>query len=115
VLWSKGYGGTSVADLVQASGVNKFGLYAEFRDKHGLFVETLRYYTLIDAAPHDVVVRTIVTDHEKRLELREQRLRTSAADGDIWALPISPFQRSKSTTARTFSFCCNNAIGNPLR
>jgi len=44
VFWKRGFSDTSVHDLERATGVNKSGLYAEFRDKEDLFVESLRYY-----------------------------------------------------------------------
>jgi len=44
VFWKRGFADTSVQDLERATGVNKSGLYAEFRDKEDLFVESLRYY-----------------------------------------------------------------------
>jgi TetR/AcrR family transcriptional regulator, copper-responsive repressor len=44
VFWSKGYSATVVQDLEKATGVFKSGLYAEFKDKTEIFVETLKYY-----------------------------------------------------------------------
>lgn len=44
VFWQKGYAETSVRDLELATGVNKSGLYSEFRDKLDLFLEALRWY-----------------------------------------------------------------------
>ena len=44
VFWKHGFSDTSLQDLEQATGVNKSGLYSEFRDKEDLFVECLRYY-----------------------------------------------------------------------
>jgi AcrR family transcriptional regulator len=44
VFWKHGFADTSLQDLEQATGVNKSGLYAEFRDKEDLFVACLRYY-----------------------------------------------------------------------
>jgi AcrR family transcriptional regulator len=44
VFWRRGFSDTSVQDLERATGVNKSGLYSEFRDKEDLFVESLRYY-----------------------------------------------------------------------
>lgn len=46
VFRRKGYEGASVQDLVDATGVNRFGLYDTFGDKHGLFLEALRRYHL---------------------------------------------------------------------
>src|SRR6202453_4644652 len=44
VFWKHGFADTSLQDLERATGVNKSGLYAEFRDKDDLFVECLRHY-----------------------------------------------------------------------
>jgi AcrR family transcriptional regulator len=44
VFWKHGFADTSLQDLERATGVNKSGLYAEFRDKEDLFVECLRHY-----------------------------------------------------------------------
>jgi TetR/AcrR family transcriptional regulator, copper-responsive repressor len=44
VFWQHGFAETSVQELEQATGVNKSGLYAEFKGKDDLFVASLRRY-----------------------------------------------------------------------
>jgi len=44
VFWKQGFAGTSLQDHERATGVNKSGLYTEFRDKEDLFLECLRHY-----------------------------------------------------------------------
>lgn len=44
VFWEKGYWDTSISDLVNATGVQRYGLYQSFGDKHGLFLEALERY-----------------------------------------------------------------------
>lgn len=44
VFWRKGYEATSVADLVEALGVNRGSLYATFKDKRALFLAALERY-----------------------------------------------------------------------
>jgi TetR/AcrR family transcriptional repressor of nem operon len=44
VFWAKGYFGTSIDDLVNATGVSRYGLYGEFGDKNGLFLAALAHY-----------------------------------------------------------------------
>ena len=44
VFWTHGYSDASLQDLERATGVNKSGLYTEFRDKEDLFVACLRHY-----------------------------------------------------------------------
>lgn len=44
VFWQKGYADTSIDDLVEATGVSRYGLYGEFGSKHGLFLASLDHY-----------------------------------------------------------------------
>ncbi|HEX4076614.1 MAG TPA: TetR/AcrR family transcriptional regulator [Candidatus Acidoferrales bacterium] len=44
VFWKRGFADTTLQELERATGVNKSGLYTEFRDKEDLFVACLRHY-----------------------------------------------------------------------
>jgi TetR/AcrR family transcriptional repressor of nem operon len=44
VFWERGYEATSIEDLVQGMGINRFSLYSTFGDKHQLFVAVLERY-----------------------------------------------------------------------
>ncbi|MEO1247886.1 MAG: TetR/AcrR family transcriptional regulator [Pseudomonadota bacterium] len=44
VFWSRGYGQTSVSDLVAATGLKPGSLYAAFGSKRGVFLEVLDAY-----------------------------------------------------------------------
>ncbi|WP_434362043.1 TetR/AcrR family transcriptional regulator [Parasalinivibrio latis] len=44
LFWEKGYAETSVSDLVERLGINRFSLYSTYGDKHTLYHETLEYY-----------------------------------------------------------------------
>ena len=44
VFWEKGYRHTTVEDLVEGTGVQRYGLYESFGDKHGLFLAALERY-----------------------------------------------------------------------
>jgi TetR/AcrR family transcriptional regulator, copper-responsive repressor len=44
VFWRCGFADASLQQLELVTGVNKSGLYAEFKDKEDLFVQSLRYY-----------------------------------------------------------------------
>jgi AcrR family transcriptional regulator len=44
VFWKYGFADTTLQQLERATGVNKSGLYTEFRDKEDLFVACLRHY-----------------------------------------------------------------------
>ncbi len=44
VFWHKGFADTSIDDLVNATGVSRYGLYDEFGSKRGLFNAVLKNY-----------------------------------------------------------------------
>lgn len=44
LFWEKGFANTSVADLVQRLGINRFSLYNSFGDKQALYAAALQRY-----------------------------------------------------------------------
>lgn len=44
VFWKKGYNGTSMDELVTATGLSRSSIYDTFGDKHGLYVKALEHY-----------------------------------------------------------------------
>lgn len=44
LFWERGFAGTSIDDVVQASGVSRSSLYAAFPDKTALFLATIEHY-----------------------------------------------------------------------
>lgn len=49
VFWKRGYEGASMKNLTEAMGINSPSLYAEFGDKHGLYLEAIDRYANNDA------------------------------------------------------------------
>ncbi len=44
IFWEKGYAATSIRDIVEKTGVNQFGIYSFYGDKHRLFLAVLDRY-----------------------------------------------------------------------
>lgn len=44
LFWSKGYEGTSLADIMTATGLNKGSLYAAFGDKRSMYLKAFAHY-----------------------------------------------------------------------
>jgi len=44
LFWKNGYETTSMQMLEKEMGINKFSIYASFGNKHGLFLESIKYY-----------------------------------------------------------------------
>lgn len=66
LFWKHGYEGTSVQDLVEATGVSRAGLYAVFGNKEGLFNAAIDRYMsggvgrmILDAPPDEPVARLL--------------------------------------------------------
>ncbi len=45
LFWEKGFKATSIGDIVKATGLNKYSMYEEFKNKEGLFKAALSNYT----------------------------------------------------------------------
>jgi TetR/AcrR family transcriptional regulator, copper-responsive repressor len=52
LFWQKGLAEATLQDLEKATGVNKSGLYREFKDKDDIFLESLRYYLKARGTEH---------------------------------------------------------------
>lgn len=44
LFWTKGYHGSSIHDLVEATGLSRSSLYGTFEDKHKFYVAALKHY-----------------------------------------------------------------------
>lgn len=44
LFWAQGYGDTSIEDIVESTGVSRYGLYNVFGSKRELFIKALRRY-----------------------------------------------------------------------
>ena len=51
LFWRRGYEGTSIQDLVEATGINRGSIYGTFGDKRRLFLAVLDHYTEKVAKP----------------------------------------------------------------
>lgn len=75
LFWSRGYEGTSVNDLTEATGLAKPSLYAAFGDKESLYGKVLqRYATLVEASQ-----RAVLEDEADVWKALEALLRHSAS------------------------------------
>lgn len=92
VFWRQGYEKTSVDDLVQATGVNRYGLYDVFGSKHGLFVAALERYR-----------RSVISEAIRELEEPDAGLDA------IRAVFERLVRRARSGEARDGCLLCNTA------
>lgn len=63
VFWTRGYEGASVKNLTEAIGINAPSLYAEFGDKHELYLQAIDRYANNDACAPLVALEQIEDIH----------------------------------------------------
>lgn len=104
----KGYNGTSMDDLVHATGLSRSSIYDTFGDKHGLFLKSLNHYrgsqqgdlekqcARTDSPKKkiryifDYVIRDILADKEcKGCLMVNMTMELSAVDKDVAAIAVS--------------------------
>lgn len=108
VFCEKGYNGTSMDDLVQATGLSRSSIYDTFGDKHGLFLKSLDQYR---CAQHedmekfcarsdspkkkirsifDYTIREILNDKDRKgCLLVNVSMELSAVDKEVAAVSVS--------------------------
>jgi AcrR family transcriptional regulator len=75
LFWERGFAGTSVDDVVRATGVSRSSLYAAFPDKSALFLAVLEHY--LDTVTRGKLERLA---QEKRAALAIRRFLLDIAD-----------------------------------
>lgn len=79
LFWEKGYEHTSLRDLEEATGVNRYGLYDSFKDKEGLFRVCIEQY----CAAGDEMLSSLPTDGLDGMLAIIQRYATQAEDDNV--------------------------------
>lgn len=126
LFWQKGYGDTSMEDIVERTGVSRYGIYSEFGSKHGLFIEALdRYYEVVAGwrvgplEQADAGLKELRAFWEFFIELADA---PEAAMGCLMcntATELGPFDaEAEQRVAKYFARMCagfRNAIDNAIR
>lgn len=77
VLWSKGYNGTSVNDIVKAAEVPKGSFYFYFKSKEDFAIQAIYKYFEYHFAPiRKILQNTLVSPKERLIQFHQYRLDT---------------------------------------
>src|SRR5205085_9060545 len=55
IFHQKGYNGTSIDEILKATGLSRSSLYDSFKDKHNLYLQALDYYKNAEKKAYDMV------------------------------------------------------------
>jgi TetR/AcrR family transcriptional repressor of nem operon len=58
IFHQKGYNGTSIDEILKATGLSRSSLYDSFKDKHSLYLQSLEFYKGRETAFYDTVDQT---------------------------------------------------------
>jgi len=86
LFWKKGYADTSLTDLEKATGVNKSGLYSEFKHKDDLFQECLKNYS--EKNPAFEVFETLPLGWDNVERVMKMNLTCTGSKGCLMALTM---------------------------
>jgi len=91
VFWLKGYGSTSMADLLAATGLHKGSLYQAFGDKHTLFIQALQRYVDLFCSEMSEAVKNAESGLEavRALLLQSMEKGCRGEDGNVGCLVIN--------------------------
>jgi TetR/AcrR family transcriptional regulator, transcriptional repressor for nem operon len=81
IFWKKGYGATSMEDLVAAMGINRASLYDTFGDKKQLYLMALKQYQLKNSLKNEDISKQ--NQHSPKAKLKallENQLEQSIKD-----------------------------------
>jgi TetR/AcrR family transcriptional repressor of nem operon len=112
----KGYNGTSMDDLVQATGLSRSSIYDTFGDKHGLFLKSLNQYRCSQTADlekqcaksdspkkkiraiFDYIIRDILQDKDRKGCLMiNMSMELSAVDEEVAAVSVTNMEEMEQT------------------
>lgn len=55
IFHQKGYNGTSIDEILKATGLSRSSLYDSFKDKHSLYLQSLEFYKIAERDAYEVV------------------------------------------------------------
>ncbi len=55
IFHQKGYNGTSIDEILKATGLSRSSLYDSFKDKHSLYLQSLEFYKTAERDTYEVV------------------------------------------------------------
>lgn len=93
LFWERGYTETSMEDLVDTTGVSRYGIYGTFGNKKELFIAALRRYA-----------------HVMAVETRPELFRPDASLADLKGFFRAMLERAIGPEAQRGCMICNTAI-----
>ena len=97
VFWAKGFSETTLQDLEAVTGVNKSGLYSEFKNKEDIFFASLQHYLQTRGGDDILSVHPLGWNNIQRfLEIGQRVTRVGEAVSPSIRCAMFPCSRSRA-------------------
>ena len=109
IFHQKGYNGTSIDDILKATGLSRSSLYDSFSDKHTLYLACLEFYKNRERAAYEEVNRTQLNGYEKiQLLFKEVVNHLVTHPDDNGCFMVNAAAEMSKRCDKTSRIICNN-------
>lgn len=109
IFRQKGYNGTSIDEILKATGLSRSSLYDSFRDKHSLYLEALEFYKSRERVAYDTVEQKKLNGFQKVEYLFKEVVNHLVNNpGDNGCLMVNAAAEMSKQCEKTNQVICNN-------
>lgn len=109
IFRQKGYNGTSIDEILKATGLSRSSLYDSFQDKHNLYLQSLEFYKEASDESMEVVNQKSLNGLEKiEYIFKEVVNHLVAHPGDNGCLMVNAAAEMSKQCDKTSQVICNN-------
>lgn len=109
IFHKNGYNGTSIDEILKATGLSRSSLYDSFKDKHNLYLQSLEYYKNNENAAYETVNQKKLNGLQKiELLFKEVVNHLVANPDDNGCLMVNAAAEMSKRCDKTAQVVCNN-------
>jgi len=109
IFKQKGYNGTSIDDILKATGLSRSSLYDSFQDKHNLYLQSLEIYKQKENEAYQTVDHKVLNGIEKiELVFHEVVNHLISNPNDNGCLMVNAAAEMSKQCDKTSQVICNN-------
>lgn len=109
IFHQKGYNGTSIDEILKATGLSRSSLYDSFKDKHNLYLQSLAFYNTVEKNSYETVNQKKLNGIQKIEYLFKEAVNHLINHPeDNGCLMINAAAEMSKRCEKTAEFICNN-------
>lgn len=109
IFHQKGYNGTSIDEILKATGLSRSSLYDSFKDKHNLYLQSLEFYNNLEKEVYETVNQKKLNGVQKIEFLFKEAVNHLVNNpDDNGCLMVNAAAEMSKQCEKTAEFICNN-------